>query len=202
VLYPVIKSTGTVGFDLRYLYLLLPALSLLVGTLMPNVRGVEKRALLLACLTALAAGTSYWGLIGLRAASSSDTTFLAAPGLDMVINRLEEEEVTRVTTDGAGTQITFATGGRIRASSFAVPRFEELEEVPWVKGRSTFVLTRGSDNIGRLQGTLDTRDLSYRREVYGDWVIYFLDSWLPPSRAGLRKPFGDLIQEPDHSGQP
>ncbi len=204
-LYPILNSTTSVGFDLRYLYLLLPSLSLLIGALIPEVQRERRKALVLAGVTALAAGTSWWGLVGLQAARSADTTFLAAPGLDTVIKRLEEEGVSRVTTDGAGTQITFATGGRIQASSFAVPRFKDLEEVSWVEDRSTYVLdmsSRDSDNSGTLERTLNARSLDYRREVYGNWVVYFLDSWLPPSQAGMRDPFGDVIPESNYYRDP
>lgn len=214
LLYPLANNTGTVGADPRYLYPLLPALALATACLLPSGRpprdraeaapvggewrdALERPALsrpaspVVAALAAVAVGaavwaTTGWGLTGMEAARGNDSRFLEAPGTSEVIDLLEQRGVTFAVTDLAGAQITYATDGRIQASSFMVPRFPELERLMANPQPSTYVLdeTLGG-NASRLEWWLAVNHVGYERVRIGVWTVIFVDEWVPPWRAEL-----------------
>lgn len=148
---------------------------------------VVLRSVALAVLVgALVTGLTAWGLAGLDEASSDDVRFLDAPGTTEMIRTLEERHVTFAITDLAGAQITYATEGRIKASSFAVPRFPELERLALVEQPSTYVLDDElGGNASRLELWLARRHIPYERVRHGVWTILFIDRWVPPWEADV-----------------
>ena len=185
VLYPLANNTGTVGADPRYLYPMLPALALLLAGLVPSPRSIPSVVPVLV-VTALAAASTSWGLAGLDDARSTDVRFLEAPGTGRVIDLLEERGVGFAITDLAGTQITYETNGRVKASSFAVPRFEDLECLMLVEQPTTYVLDNGlANNVANLEWYLATNDIEYEKQRIGAWTVVFIDRWVPPWQAGL-----------------
>ena len=96
-----------------------------------------QMALAAGVVAAVVVATTSWGITGMEQARGTDARFLEAAGTDDVIDLLRERGVDIATTDLAGTQITYATAGEVRASSFAVPRFAELECLMSVEEPST-----------------------------------------------------------------
>jgi hypothetical protein len=217
-LYPFANNTGTVGSDPRYLYPLLPGLALAVANLLPvggagaarpesddepapapaRERSPVPSAVALAVLVGvLVTAMTAWGLAGLDEASSDDVRFLDAPGTTEMIRLLEDRHVTYAITDLAGAQITYATGGRIKASSFAVPRFPELERLMLVEQPSTYVLDDElGGNASRLELWLALRHIPYERVRHGVWTIILIDRWVPPWEAELFTLQG-VVAKPD-----
>ncbi len=185
VCYPLSNSAGSVGADPRYLYLLLPALSLAIASALPDPP--ERLVpVALAGVVLVASLGSWWGVRGLEAVADADPSFLDAPGLDRVASLLEERDVRRVVTDVAGAQLTDATDERIRASSFVAPRFPELERVALVREPTTYVLRRDLfGNEARLERYLRARGIGYQRRDLGVWTVVFVDAWVPPWTAGM-----------------
>lgn len=196
ILYPLANNTGTVGADPRYLYPMLPAMALLLAGLVPSPRAVPPAAVALVVAVLAAASTS-WGISGMNEVSGTDVRFLAAPGTDDVIRLLEENDVEYVVTDLAGTQITYQSGGRIKASSFAVPRFDDLECTMLVEQPSTYVLdNKLANNVANLEWYLATNQISYSKHLAGTWTVIFVDEWVPPWEAGLGMLLG-VVPIPD-----
>ena len=130
--------------------------------------------------------TTGWGLTGMEAARGNDNRFLEAPGTSEVIDLLEQRGVTFAVTDLAGAQITYATDGRIQASSFMVPRFPELERLMANPQPSTYVLDESlGANASRLEWWLAVNQVGYERVRIGAWTVIFVDEWVPPWRAEL-----------------
>ena len=195
LLYPLANNTGTVGADPRYLYPMLPALALLLAGLVPSPRWVPAPVVVLV-VAGLAAASTSWGVVGLNEVRTLEVRFLEAPGTREVIDLLEERGVEVAITDIAGTQITYATGGRVRASSFAVPRFDDLECVMLVETPSTYVLdNKLANNVANLEWYLATNQIAYTKQQIGTWTVVFVDEWVPPWRAGLRMLLG-VVREP------
>lgn len=193
LIYALVVPIGATGQDLRYLYPLLPLLALAIGAVVPDPAAARDRALLLGAIAGAAALVSWWGLAGMEQARSSDRLFLAAPGIGDVVAFLEEREVDHVTTDLAGTQITFASGGDIEAASFAAPRFGDLQRAMTVEEPSVYVLETGRhDNDRQLERVAEAEGIGFEKHRFGVWTVYVLDAWLPPWRAGLTA-FGGRI---------
>lgn len=193
LIYALVVPIGATGPDLRYLYPLLPLLALAIGALVPDPVAARDRALLLGAIAGVAALVSWWGLAGMEQARSSDRLFLAAPGIGEVVAFLEDREVDRVTTDLAGSQITFASGGDIEAASFASPRFGDLQRTMTVEEPSVYVLETGRhDNDRQLERAAEAEGIAFEKHRFGVWTVYLLDEWLPPWRAGLTA-FGGRI---------
>lgn len=213
-LYPLANNTGTVGPDPRYLYPLSPALALALACLIPTGRPPRARAETVpvggelnpglegggerrepsAYVAAVVVGTvavatwalTAWGITGMVAARGVDPRFLEARGTTEVIDVLEERGVEFAITDLAGAQITYATNGRIKASSFMVPRFGDLERGMLVERPSTYVLDDSlGGNASRLELWLALNGVEYHRERYGEWTVIFAEEYVPPWRAGL-----------------
>lgn len=199
LMYPLANNTGTVGADPRYLYPMLPALALVTACLLPDPasgRGAFRAGVVLVLVTALTS----WGLAGLDEARSGDQRFLEAAGTTEVIDLLEERGVTFATTDLAGAQITYATEGRIKASSFAVPRFPELERLTRVRQPSTYVLdARLYGNAERLERWLFFEGIPFERVRQGVWVVILVDRWVPPWSPGLVTLLGP-VERPSAGG--
>lgn len=197
LLYPLANNTGTVGADPRYLYPLLPALALLLANLVATPRWPPASAAVVLVVAGLAAASSSWGITGLQEVRGLDVRFLEAPGTSDVIDLLESEGVTFAVTDLAGTQITYETGGRVRASSFAVPRFDDLECLMEVEQPSTYVLDNNlANNVANLEWYLATNGVAYTKQQIGTWTVVFAEEWVPPWEAGLGMLLG-VVREPD-----
>jgi hypothetical protein len=151
---------------------------------------------LLLAATVVVVAMAAWGLVGMDAVRDTDVRFLHAPGTNEVIDLLEARNVRVATTDLLGTQITYATDGRIRASSFAVPRFDDLERAALVRRPSTYVLQRGLfGNVDRFERWLTERGVGFERVDRGVWVVLFLDRWVPPWEPNLSM-FGIVVKPP------
>ncbi len=140
VLYPMFTATANVRDDLRYLYFLTPWLAVAVAALLPEVSTPRVRAVLGATVVAGATIGSSIALGRMNGDAAQPNLFLSRPGLESVIERLDEEGVTVAITDDAGNQITYLSHGRIEASSFEVPRFRHLEQLTLDRQPSTYVL--------------------------------------------------------------
>lgn len=185
LMYPMANNTGTVGADPRYLYPLAPALALLLAALVPSWRWLPGPAMA-GLAAALAAASASWGLTGLEAARGTDGRFLEAAGTTEVVELLEDRGISFATTDLAGTQITYATDGRVQASSFAVPRFDDLERLTLEQQPSTYVLDNElAHNVRNLEWYLATNAIGYEKRTIGDWTVFFVDEWVPPWEANL-----------------
>lgn len=185
LLYPMANNTGTVGADPRYLYPMAPALALLLANLVPTWRWIPP-PVMASLAGVLALLSSSWGLVGLDEVRGLDVRFLEAAGTSEVIDLLEDRGVTFATTDLAGTQITYATGGNVKASSFAVPRFDDLERLTLVRQPSTYVLDNNlANNVRNLEWYLATNGIPYEKQVIGAWTVVFVDEWVPPWEANL-----------------
>lgn len=186
LMYPLANNTGTVGADPRYLYPLLPALALAMACLVPAARAPVPVAARAAVVVVLTAALATWGLVGLDEVRTNDVRFLEAPGTTQVIRLLEDRGITFVTSDLAGTQITYATAGRIKASSFAVPRFPALERLTAVRQPSTYVIDDAlAGNSSKLEWYLATHHIPYERHRIGVWTVVLIDRWVPPWEAKL-----------------
>ena len=196
VLYPLANNVGTVGADPRYLYPMAPALALLLANLVPMARWLPAPVSAVV-VAALAAATTGWGLTGMEDARGTDVRFLEAAGTSEVIALLEERGVEFVITDLAGTQITYATGGRVKASSFAVPRFSELECLMLDERPSTYVLDNAlAQNVATLDWYLTLNGIDHEKRVIGAWTVVFADDWAPPWKAGMGMLLG-VVQPPE-----
>ncbi len=185
LMYPMANNTGTVGADPRYLYPLAPALSLLLAGLVPSWRWLPVPAMA-GLAASVAAASASWGLTGLAEVRHTDDRFLEAAGTTEVVELLEARGVDFATTDLAGTQITYATEGRVQASSFAVPRFDHLERLTLEPRPSTYVLDNGlAHNVRNLEWYLATNGIGYEARTIGDWTVVFVDEWVPPWEANL-----------------
>lgn len=198
LLYPLANSTGTVGPDPRYLYPVLPGLALAVAGLIPASRWADG-AVRAVVVSAAVIGVSHWGITGMEAVSDHDARFLNARGSGDVVAFLEDREIDFAITDMAGTQITYVTGGEIRASSFAVPRFLDLEREMLVDRPSTYVLDDHlGGNAGRLATWLEERSIPYERHRFEVWTVITIDRWVPPWEARLVTMKG-LVEPPGAS---
>jgi hypothetical protein len=186
VIYPFVVTLGATGSDLRYLYPLLPVFAVAIGAVFTDPKRRAGQVLVLSAVVVVAGLTSWWGLVGMERASSRDTLFLAAPGIDETVQFLEDRGIDQVTTDVAGAQITYASGGRIDGASFWVPRFADLQETMRVDAPSAYVLETGRlGNDVRLEQAADARGIAYEKHQFGVWSVYLLDGYLPPWEAGL-----------------
>jgi hypothetical protein len=195
-LYPLFIATANVRDDLRYLYFLTPWLAVAIAALLPEVSTPRGRAALTATVVAGATIGSSIALARMNGDAARPNLFLSRPGLESVIERLDEEGVKVAITDAAGNQITYLSRGRIEASSFAAPRFRDLERLTLDRLPSTYVLYEHSPFVAQLVDYLERAGIGYRRERHGSWVVVFIDRWLPPWHAGLRAEFSGEIVEP------
>lgn len=82
-----------------------------------------------------------------------------------------------VTTDAAGMQIHFLSGGEIAASSFGVPRVPEFERLAFAAPTTTFVLFEDSrsDNAKRLLNWANDTGtpIAYKAHFGRFWVVGF-----------------------------
>ena len=71
----------------------------------------------------MATALTAWGLVGMAelADEPAPNAFIASPGIERVVRHLKRRGVEVVTTDSAGMQIAFLSGGDIVASSFGSP---------------------------------------------------------------------------------
>lgn len=196
LMYPLANNTGTVGADPRYFYPLFPALALAVAGLVPDTWSpiaVTTRAV---AVIGVAAAITAWGLAGLDEVRTKDVRFLEAPGTTEMIRLLEKERVTFVISDLAGAQITYATDGRIKASSFAVPRFPEFERMMAISQPSTYVIDDAlAGNASKLEWYLASNEIPYKRHRIGIWTVVLVKQWVPPWEAGLFTLKG-LVEQP------
>jgi hypothetical protein len=194
-----------VGPDDRYVYPMLPALALTFGLAVPEAR--PRRTLLSSTMTLhlLVAGSfavSTWGLVGLRdlAQVPEPDVFLASPGIEAVIDLLDQRHVEAVTTDLTGQQILFLTGGDVAASSFSVPRDDAIERQVARSGRCTYVLRRGHRDdlaLEELVPYLERREIGLVREDVGVFSVLFLDTPVDPADVPLTWYAGPVPRLPD-----
>lgn len=191
----LVVPLGATGPDPRYLYPTLPFVALAIGSLLPHAQRPRGSALAVGAIGAVAALATLWGLQGMEAAAPSDPQFLSAPGIPEVTAHLEERGVERAITDVAGTQITFESDGRIRAASFAAPRFDDLQAVMFVEEPTTYVLEADrTANDESLERWARVHDIAYERRRFGTWVVYHVDEHLPPWEVGMAT-FGRQLTE-------
>ena len=174
---------------------------MVAGAVVPDPTRRTVRAAVVGVVAMAAVAVSCWGLVGLRAASNTDSLFLSAPGIDGVVRTIEAHGRDHAVTDLGGAQITFASDGRVRASSFGSPRFPDLEALARQDEPTTFVFdtTRTDfDNSARLERALAERHLPFERERHGVWAVYFLDRPLTPWDAGLVA-YGGRVPAPEGS---
>lgn len=189
VIYSFNGLTVAVGPDPRYLYPLLPVLALVVAAAVSGrsrwLSATPK--VLLVAVVGLAMST--WGLVGMRDVAERDQPdpFLASPGLDEAIDLLDDRGVTAAVTDVAGHQITFATDSEIRASTYGVPRFPDLEREGRGQGSDTYVLRVGhmGGDEQRLETYLQANDIAYERSRLGAFMVFLLDEPVPPEDVPL-----------------
>ncbi|MFZ2604436.1 MAG: glycosyltransferase family 39 protein [Candidatus Microthrix parvicella] len=172
----------------RYLYPLVPTLAVVIAVLVPHRRRGGD-ALWAVGVVALLASTTVWGLQGMESLAKYDVpnSFIASPGIERVVRYLEKRGHTVVTTDTAGMQIHFLSGGKIIASSFGAPRVVEFEQLALAVPETTFVLEDGGlKNAKRLQGWAYFSGTPIAEEVHigSYWVISF-DQRVTPREAGL-----------------
>ena len=193
LVYPLGSVTAFVGADLRYLYPLLPALALVAAATLP---GARRAAVAIVAVVVATSALSLWGIRGMASDSATGDLFLAAPGLDDVIDRLEEDGVRYVLSDVAGYQITYATDWAIEGTVFNRPRFPELERIALIDTPSTYVLLGGESNR-RFEEQMARDGIGYTREEHGVWVLYRLDAYYPPWEADFRLFFDVPVTPPD-----
>ncbi|HYI63106.1 MAG TPA: hypothetical protein VEW93_15045 [Acidimicrobiales bacterium] len=194
LLYGMNSLVDAVGPDIRYQSLVLPVLAVAGGAVVPEVTGRGARTALLGGLAAGAVALAVWGITGLGAYAESDdvSLLLGSQDLERVAALLDEREVGTAVTDVAGAQITFLTDGRVRASSFAVPRFPDLERAARRDRTSTYVLDdRQLGNHDRLRAHLEARGVGYEEVVIGLWHVVFVDGRVLPEEVPIAT-FGDL----------
>ena len=117
-----------------------------------------------------------------------------------MVHYLERRGIDVVTTDSAGMQITFLSGGEIVASSFGSPRVEDFERLAAAVPETTFVLAGGPpDNPKRLRTWADSSGATVTDEAHiGQyWVISF-DQRVTANQADLQV-FGGVA--PPASGE-
>ena len=180
-----------VGPDPRYLYPLLPALALTVGmALAPVGRPGRPAVVELGAVAAAALLLSVWGVAGFVAVADDPRPpgFVASPGVEDVVALLEDRGVDAVTTDVAGHQITFASDGEIAASTYGVPRFDDVERAAARRGRCTYVMRSGrlgGDEVQALVDHLRRHDVGLERRQVGAFTVLFLDEPVRPSDVPL-----------------
>lgn len=181
--YPFNGLAVSAGYDPRYLYALLPALSLAVAGLLPDL-DESRHGLSLVLGTSLLVGSlSSWGLVGLdtSARHSTEQQFLSSPGIENVVDLLEQRHLPAVITDESGTQITFLSHGKVKASSFNVPRFSDLERAGREADPSTYVIRNDILKTAEfLAAWLHVHGVNYERRDLGAYSVFFLDRRLPP----------------------
>ncbi len=194
--------------DPRYLYPLLPLLALAVGLSLPSQpRGWEGHApIALSGVVLAGLALAAWGLVGMRAAAERDTPnhFLASPGLDEVLDLLDQRGIDAVTTDVVGHQISFLSDGEVVASTYAVVRFPDLEREAAERGRCTYVFRRGTRAGGRaaLDAHLQEADIDNTRIELGTFTVFLLGVPVDPadvplvSLAGPARPVGGASPAP------
>jgi hypothetical protein len=181
-----------VGDDDRYLYPMLPLVALVFG-LAADEGGRRLRhapVIELGALGVAAFALSTWGLVGLRdvATKANPDHFVASPGLEEVVAELEARRVDVVTTDVVGHQIMFLSGGRVTASSFGVPRFDDVEVTAAEHGRCTYVLRRGHlDDLAprQLSAHLEREGIAFDHEEIGTFALYVLSEPVDPADVPL-----------------
>lgn len=172
----------------RYLYPLVPTLAVVVAVLVPDRR--RRSDLVWASGVLVVAGSlTVWGLVGMDALATQDVPngFVASPGIEEVIEYLDARGDTVVTTDTAGMQLHFLSGGDIVASSFGAPRVKEFETLALAMPKTTFVLEdSGLDNPKRLRtwAYLSNTPIADVAHIGSYWVISF-DERVSPRDAGL-----------------
>lgn len=196
LVYPFNTLAIAVGPDVRYVYPLLPLLAVIVAVAVSAAvssgrigRQGAVRAGVLALLAAGYLAASSWGLVGFRdhARTHREDVFLTTPGLDGVIDLLDQRQVSVAVSNSVGAQITFATEGRITVSSFALPRFPELEEEGERRGTTTYVLRTNEviDDVPRFERWLVTERASFERVTVGEYEVFFLDEPVHPDDVGF-----------------
>lgn len=173
----------------RYLYPLMPIVAVIAAVLVPERRPLTE-TWTAAGVLAVAAALTMWGLVGMDelAEAPVPNAFVASPGIEGVVRYLEDRDIDVVTTDSAGMQITFLSGGDIVASSFGSPRVEDYERLAAAVPETTFVLVGGGpDNPKRLRtwayfsGATVTDDV----QIGKYWVISF-DQRVTAAQASLQ----------------
>lgn len=173
----------------RYLYPLMPVVAVILAVLVPD-RSPSRAAWAAAGVLTMAAALTAWGLVGMDELANEPTPnfFIASPGIDRVVHYLERRGIDVVTTDSAGMQITFLSGGEIVASSFGSPRVEDFERLAAAVPETTFVLAGGPpDNPKRLRTWADSSGATVTDEAHiGQyWVISF-DQRVTANQADLQ----------------
>ena len=137
----------------------------------------------------LAGAMTMWGLVGMDALAHEEApnNFVASPGIHDVVDYLHEQEETVVTTDTAGMQIHFLSGGDIVASSFGAPRVKEFEVLALAMPTTTFVLEDSTfNNPERLRTwAYYTGTPIATQEHIGSYWVFGFDRRVSPQEAGL-----------------
>ncbi|MEZ5372801.1 MAG: glycosyltransferase family 39 protein [Microthrixaceae bacterium] len=172
----------------RYLYPLLPTLAVVVALLVPERRNRSDAWWAVGVLS-LAGAMTMWGLVGMDALAHEEApnNFVASPGIHDVVDYLHEQEETVVTTDTAGMQIHFLSGGDIVASSFGAPRVKEFEVLALAMPTTTFVLEDSTfNNPERLRTwAYYTGTPIATQEHIGSYWVFGFDRRVSPQEAGL-----------------
>ena len=188
----------SVGPDPRYLYPMLPALALTASAAAANLPSSRLGLVGLGAIAAGCALLSAWGLVGLDRDAGRDgqELFLASPGLDRVIAALEARHIGTAITDTSGHQITFATRGRIQASTYGIARFAETERAAR-RNPTTYVLRNGymGGDDERLRKYLLVHRISYDHRSIGIYQIFYLDEPVLPEEIPLRT-FAGAVRAP------
>ncbi|MEZ5382357.1 MAG: hypothetical protein R2754_11275 [Microthrixaceae bacterium] len=172
----------------RYLYPLMPVVAVLVAVLAPERRR-RPDAVWAGGLLAAAAALTWWGLVGMDHLANRPNAngFVASPGIHEVVDYLERQDISVVTTDTSGMQIHFFSEGEIVASSFGAPRVKRFEQVALVAPETTFVLEGVAfDNRGRLRRWAEFGGTPYVEERIGSYSVFTFDRRVTPEEAGLR----------------
>jgi hypothetical protein len=183
----------------RYLYPLVPVAAVATAVLVPQRRRWSD-ALVASGVLLIAGALTIWGLVGLDAVARQKVppNIIASPGIHQVVDLLKQQGETVVTTDAAGMQIHFLSGGEIAASSFGVPRVPEFERLAFAAPTTTFVLEDSrSDNAKRLLNWANDTGtpIAYKAHFGRFWVVGF-DQRVTPQEAGLVVFGGFPVPEP------
>ena len=187
-LYALNGLAAGVGGDPRYTYLMVPVMALAVASLLPDLSSDVRSAGVIVVVGALVTALSAWGLAGMgeSARQSGSDKFLASPGIEKVAHLLDAVHSGPVQTDTAGMQITFLTDGRVRAGSFSVPRYHDLELAGRAAPKSTYVLDdHVLGNAGRLRLYLVFHRIPFRATHIGKWWLFRIDGRVLPEDARL-----------------
>ncbi|MCU1357364.1 MAG: hypothetical protein JWM89_2782 [Acidimicrobiales bacterium] len=187
-LYALNGLAAGVGNDPRYTYLMVPAVALALASLLPDLASDAWSAAVTVAAAVLVVSLTAWGLAGLGEAARLPEAdkFLSSRGIEEVAAFLESRHSGPVLTDIAGTQITYLTHERVRAGSFSVPRFRDLELAARSAPRSTYVLdTHLLGNAGRLNLYLTLHHLPYERRYIGRWSVFLIGSRVLPEQVPL-----------------